>query len=110
MCEDRDHLSVVLMGPETFEWICITSPESASVFLESWTAAGRPHVRVAAVGKATGEVLEAGGISVGFVPSKVRIDPLGDAVYYYGWINHHLLWERRRISCDEQEMLELVAF
>ena len=78
MYEYRDNLRAVLMGPETFEWICITSPESASVFLESWAAAGSPHVRVAAVGKATGEVLEAGGITVGFVPSKVRADHLGD--------------------------------
>lgn len=58
-----------------FDWVCITSPEAASVFLEGWRAAGRPFVRVAVVGEGTGRVFEAaaaeGAPQPQFVPSVV---------------------------------------
>lgn len=43
-----------------FDWVCITSPEAASVFIEGWRAAGRPAVRLAVVGEGTGRVFTAG--------------------------------------------------
>jgi uroporphyrinogen-III synthase len=32
-------------APGIYDWVTITSPEAAAVFLEAWTAAGRPKVR-----------------------------------------------------------------
>lgn len=58
-----------------FDWVCLTSPESASVFLEAWRVARCPQVRVAVVGEGTGEVLtEAVGDALRpeFVPTAVR--------------------------------------
>lgn len=60
---------------ESFDWVCITSPEAAVVFIEGWKEAGRPDVRIAVVGKGTGKVLEATceeGLQPQFVPSVVR--------------------------------------
>lgn len=58
-----------------FDWITITSPEAAAVFVEAWRAAGEPPVRIAVVGKGSGQVLEAlvpgGALDPAFTPSKV---------------------------------------
>lgn len=48
-----------LLQEESFDWVCITSPEAASVFVDGWEKAGKPSVRIAVVGKGTGRVLEA---------------------------------------------------
>ncbi|KAL3916328.1 MAG: hypothetical protein SGPRY_006869 [Prymnesium sp.] len=53
-----------------FDWCIITSPESASVFLDSWKASGSPAVRIASVGAGTAQVLESAGLESDFVPSK----------------------------------------
>ena len=57
----------------TYEWIIVTSPESASVFVGGWKAAGSPKkgIRVAAVGTGTARALSAAGFSprVEFTPS-----------------------------------------
>ena len=43
---------------ESWDWVCVTSPEAAKVFLEAYERAGRPSgVRVAVVGAGTGKVL-----------------------------------------------------
>ncbi|KAL3689686.1 hypothetical protein R1sor_015995 [Riccia sorocarpa] len=58
---------------EEFEWVIITSPEAATVFLSGWRAAGCPKVRIAVVGSGTGEVLDEvrdDRINVAFTPSK----------------------------------------
>jgi uroporphyrinogen-III synthase len=55
---DFDQLPTLLMT-QRFDWVCITSPEAASVFIEGWKKAGKPQVRIAVVGKGTGRVLEA---------------------------------------------------
>lgn len=55
-----------------YEWIIVTSPESASVFVGGWKAAGSPKkIRVAAVGTGTARALSAAGFSprVEFTPS-----------------------------------------
>jgi uroporphyrinogen-III synthase len=67
----RDELPVALRE-EQFDWVCITSPEAASVFVEGWRAAGRPAVRVAVVGDGTGRVLRAAegdALEPAFAPS-----------------------------------------
>ena len=67
-----------------FDWITITSPEAAAVFVEAWRQAGEPPVRIAAVGKGSGQVLEAlvpsGALNPGFTPSKVPNSPDGHAL------------------------------
>lgn len=53
------------------EWIILTSPEAATVFINSWRTAGCPCLpRLAAVGKATGACLRAVGLDVAFEPTK----------------------------------------
>ncbi|XP_066388617.1 uroporphyrinogen-III synthase, chloroplastic-like [Miscanthus floridulus] len=72
---DTDRLSDVLRN-DKFDWITITSPEAAAVFLKGWKAAGSPKVRVAVVGAGTArvfhEVSESGdqSLEVAFSPSK----------------------------------------
>ena len=67
-------------APE-FDWVCITSPEAAAVFLEGWAAAGRPPVRVAVVGAGTGRVFEAradeGVPQPQFVPTVANAEHFG---------------------------------
>ena len=41
---DRDQLPAVLQEG-AFDWVIITSPEAAAVFLKGWEAAGQPAVR-----------------------------------------------------------------
>ena len=48
-----------LLQEETYDWVCITSPEAASVFVDGWRKADKPSVRIAVVGKGTGRILEA---------------------------------------------------
>jgi len=55
---DVDELPKVLQQ-QSFDWVCITSPEAATVFAEGWIRAGRPKVRIAVVGVGTGKVLDA---------------------------------------------------
>ncbi|GAQ79840.1 uroporphyrinogen III synthase [Klebsormidium nitens] len=63
-----------VLKEETWDWIIITSPEAATVFLEGWRAAGRPKVRLSVVGAGTGTVLEeapeADDLRPEFTPSK----------------------------------------
>ncbi|GLC77242.1 hypothetical protein PLESTF_001902700 [Pleodorina starrii] len=64
-----------------YEWVALTSPESASVFLAGCEQAGRPRLspappqatprsRIAVVGGGTGDVLLQAGITPDYVPSK----------------------------------------
>ncbi|CAN6296232.1 unnamed protein product [Urochloa humidicola] len=54
---DTDRLPDVLRN-DKFDWIIITSPEAAAVFLKGWKAAGSPKVRVAVVGAGTARVFD----------------------------------------------------
>ncbi len=55
--EDAATLPDVLKR-ERWDWVCVTSPEAAKVFLEAYAKAGRPSgTRVAVVGAGTGRVL-----------------------------------------------------
>lgn len=79
---DAELLPLALQN-ERFDWVCITSPEAATVFIEGWKEAGKPDVRIAVVGKGTGKVLEETceeALQPQFVPSVVRffdsMDPI----------------------------------
>ncbi|XP_020100930.1 uroporphyrinogen-III synthase, chloroplastic [Ananas comosus] len=72
---DANRLPALLNDAE-FDWIVVTSPEAAAVFLEAWKAAGNPKVKIAVVGAGTAsifnEVLQFNGqtLEVAFSPSK----------------------------------------
>lgn len=42
-----------------YDWVVITSPEAANVFLQGWAEADRPQVRIAVVGQGTADVMQA---------------------------------------------------
>jgi|EP00900_Chrysochromulina_parva_P014800 uroporphyrinogen-III synthase len=53
------------------DWIVITSPEAASVFVDAWRESGSPPLaRIATVGAGTTQILTAADLSADFVPSK----------------------------------------
>ncbi|GKC10788.1 tetrapyrrole biosynthesis, uroporphyrinogen III synthase [Tanacetum coccineum] len=85
---DLDRLAA-LLSAATFDWITITSPEAALVFLDAWRfnvvyspssiihrAAGSPCVKIAVVGAGTASIFNEASVSskqlidVAFVPSK----------------------------------------
>lgn len=78
---DRDLLPR-LLHEENFEWIIITSPEAASVFLEGWREAGNPPVRLAVVGSGTGQMFEGcpKEIEIAFTPSKATAKVLSSEI------------------------------
>lgn len=73
--EDLESLPEVLLG-EKWDWVCVTSPEAAKVFIEGYEKAGKPSgVRCATVGVATGKVLATAypdvfALDKQFIPSK----------------------------------------
>ncbi|ONL94371.1 Uroporphyrinogen-III synthase chloroplastic [Zea mays] len=72
---DTDRLLDVLRN-DKFDWIIVTSPEAAAVFLQGWKAAGSPKVRVAVVGEGTARVFhevsesDDQSLELAFSPSK----------------------------------------
>jgi uroporphyrinogen-III synthase len=58
---DTDRLPEALQHAQDYDWICITSPEAASVFMKGWRDAGKPAVRIAVVGEGTGKIFVAAG-------------------------------------------------
>ncbi|KAK9806404.1 hypothetical protein WJX73_002560 [Symbiochloris irregularis] len=70
---DRNRLPTVLRDT-SFDWIVITSPEAAAVFLEAWKASAQPEVTIAVVGSGTGRVLTSASSSLqtAFTPSKAN--------------------------------------
>ena len=60
---DTHRLPTILrQHSQDYDWVCITSPEAAKVFMKGWIEAGRsPSVRIAVVGDGTGKIfIEAG--------------------------------------------------
>ena len=54
---DAATLPAALADAAGWDWVCITSPEAANVFLRGWREAGEPDVPIATVGKGTAKVL-----------------------------------------------------
>lgn len=73
--EDVGSLPSVLTR-EKWDWVCVTSPEAAKVFLEGYEKAGKPKgLKLAVVGAATGRVLAKAepvefALENQFIPSK----------------------------------------
>ncbi len=61
------------------DWVAVTSKEGARRLLWAWREAGRPPLRVAAVGEGTGEVLRAGGLAPAFLPPRATAQDLARA-------------------------------
>ncbi len=51
-----------------WSWVAVTSPTAARFLQEAWLRAGRPSLRLAAVGTGTARILERAGMNVVFVP------------------------------------------
>ncbi|KAF3493931.1 hypothetical protein DY000_02056973 [Brassica cretica] len=72
---DFDRLPCLLTD-KSFDWIIITSPQAASVFLEAWKAACSPKVKVGVVGAGTARIFDEplqasqGALHLAFTPSK----------------------------------------
>jgi uroporphyrinogen-III synthase len=66
---DTAQLPITLKS-SSFDYVIITSPEAAKVFIAGWTVAGKPAVSIACVGVATGDTLRAAGLAPVFTPSK----------------------------------------
>lgn len=65
-----------LMGAD---WVAVTSKEGARRLLLAWERAGRPPLKVAAVGEGTGEVLRVGGLPPAFLPPRATARDLAQA-------------------------------
>jgi len=55
---DAAALPAALADAAGWDWVCITSPEAAKVFLRGWREAGEPDVPIATVGKGTAKALK----------------------------------------------------
>ncbi|KAI3427242.1 hypothetical protein D9Q98_007177 [Chlorella vulgaris] len=67
---------------QEFDWVCITSPEAASVFLTGWRAAGRPPVRVAVVGEGTARVFQTPAAVAEGVPEPQFVPTVANAEHF----------------------------
>ncbi|CAI9267009.1 unnamed protein product [Lactuca saligna] len=89
---DLDRVSA-LLNETTFDWIIITSPEAALVFLDAWKGAGSPSVKIAVVGTGTASIFdEAQSIDVAFVPSKATGKVLASELPNHGNENCTVLY------------------
>mmetsp|Transcript_6747 Transcript_6747/g.18076 ORF Transcript_6747/g.18076 Transcript_6747/m.18076 type:complete len:298 (-) Transcript_6747:254-1147(-) len=94
-----------------FDWITITSPEAACVLIEAWSQAGKPQVRVAAVGGGTAEVLEQAGITPEFVPSKALGKNMGGELPHIPGGSDRVLYPAScKASTDLQDSLKASGF
>lgn len=80
-----------------FEWIIVTSPEAATVFLQAWREAGCPKVRIAVVGSGTGELFQNAKegpdlLEVAFTPSKATAKVLASELPKIGDGDNHVLY------------------
>lgn len=97
-----------------FDWIAITSPEAASVFIEGWVTAGKPDVRISVVGKGTGKILEATrepALRPQFTPSLANAEHMGPELpLIEGGTNAVLYPSSAKASTVLQEGLERRGF
>ncbi|PNH03285.1 Uroporphyrinogen-III synthase, chloroplastic, partial [Tetrabaena socialis] len=109
---DRVQLPELLRGAAgSYDWVTITSPEAAAVFLEGWRQAGKPEVRVAVVGGGTGEVLLQGGVTPAYVPSKALGKVMGSELpRVEGGSGRVLYPASTKASTDLQDSLVAAGF
>ena len=71
--EDASRLPAELL---LHDIVAITSPQSASIFIDAWRAAAQPQVKIVTVGKGTSIPLEKVGILSAFTPSDFNAETL----------------------------------
>lgn len=91
-----------------FEWIIVTSPEAATVFLRAWKEAGCPKVRIAVVGAGTGDLFknaEQGSdrLEVAFSPSKATAKVLASELPKLNDGNNRVLYPASLKAGDDLE-------
>ena len=64
---------------EGWDYVAVTSKEGAKRLLLAWEEAGRPFLRVAAVGEGTAGVLRAGGLPPAFLPPRATAKDLAQS-------------------------------
>ncbi len=65
---------------EGWDFVAVTSKEGAGRLLLAWEEAGRPSLRVAAVGEGTAGVLRAGGLPPAFLPKRATAKDLAQSL------------------------------
>lgn len=107
---DRARLPAVIKQGG-YDWVAITSPEAASVFLDAWQEAGQPRVRMAVVGSGTGEVLQQAGLTPDYTSSKANGKTLGSELPKVpGGSNVVLFPASAKAGTDLQEGLSASGF
>lgn len=107
---DKERLPGMLQAGG-FDWVAITSPEAATVFLEGWRAAGSPEVRLAVVGAGTGEVLEAAGVKPAFTATKALGKVMGSELPHIAGGGDVVLYpSSAKASTDLQDSLTAAGF
>eukprot|EP00879_Flechtneria_rotunda_P013147 GHRR01013732.1.p1 GENE.GHRR01013732.1~~GHRR01013732.1.p1 ORF type:complete len:217 (+),score=73.66 GHRR01013732.1:737-1387(+) len=107
---DRDQLPGLLQAGG-FDWVAVTSPEAASVFIEGWKAARSPQVRVAVVGGGTGEALAVAGIEASYTASKALGKVMGSELpHLEGGTDTVLYPASVKASTDLQDSLTAAGF
>lgn len=108
---DRQQLAELLrQEAQQFDWVCVTSPEAAKVFVEAWRQAGTPAVRIAVVGDGTGRVLveaEGEALKPQFLPSVVSTPCLLPLRAWFSMVPDSLLVPAR---CHRVRELRLCCF
>ena len=74
--ERREDAGLLPSELQLHDVIAITSPQSASIFLDAWRSVGSPKVKVVTVGKGTSKTLEEEGLSPAFTPSDFNAETL----------------------------------
>ena len=64
---------------EGWDYVAVTSKEGARRLLLAWEEAGRPFLKVAAVGEGTAGVLRAGGLPPAFLPPRATAKDLAQS-------------------------------
>lgn len=101
---------------EGWDYVAVTSKEGARRLLLAWEEAGRPFLRVAAVGEGTAGVLRAGGLPPAFLPPRATAKDLaqsfpqaGRVLFVAGDLAGRELEEGLRARGVEVERLEAYA-
>ena len=82
---------------EGWDWVAVTSPAAARFLLEGWAEAGRPSLRLAAVGRGTARVLEGAGLEATFVSERAYGRALAEALPHPG----RVLWPTSTLAGSE---------
>jgi uroporphyrinogen-III synthase len=111
---DTDRLPEVLQHSQDYDWVCITSPEAASVFIKGWKDAGKPEVRIAVVGEGTGKIFVASGEAAllpQFTPTVANAEHFGPELPFIpGGTNNVLYPSSNKASSVLQEGLVARGF